>query len=65
MLLRRRFGFFAAEEIRVAEGEIWVSRWGKRIGDIGGGGVLNVLCFCTSWPSQLLSVVDSIGPKRG
>ena len=62
MLLRRRFGLLRGE-ILVAEEEIQVSRWGKRIGDIGGGGVLNVSCFCTRWPSQLLSVVDSIGPK--
>ena len=44
MLLRRRFGLLrgkilvAEEEIRVAEEEIQVSWWGKRIGDIGGGG---------------------------
>ena len=61
MLLRRRFGLLRGE-ILVAEEEIQVSRWGKRIGDIGGG-VLNVSCFCTRWPSQLLSAVDSIGPK--
>ena len=65
MLLRRRFIFFAAEETRVAEEGIQVSWWGKRIGDIGGGGggVPNGSFFCTRWPSQLLSVVDSIGPK--
>ena len=72
-----KFSFSAAEEVRVVEEEIRVvegeilvadeeiqaSRRGKRIGDMGGG-VLNVLCFCISWPSQLLSVKDSIGPKR-
>ena len=44
MLLRRRFGLLRGE-ILVAEEEIQVSRWGKRIGDIEGGGVLTLISF--------------------
>ena len=44
MLLRGRFGLLRGE-ILVAEEEIQVSRWGKRIGDIGGGGCSERVVF--------------------